>query len=619
MASSDITESDDGSDLYDCQVCLHFMMDKNPRTLHCLHTFCEDCLQKLLNNKTIQCPTCRTVTTLAQNDVKVLPVNFILNKMKSMKDKMKDMNGEIKDMKEVINEMESVAKANEGSNEKDITKCDLCESYKAIYKCKECTHFMCSLCKSKHDNVPSFKSHLVQKKEDLSFNFCGPHGAKVTHACLKCGITLCGKCVIFDHVEHSEDIDCTDSAIKKFKDKMNERRRQIAEKLECLTKKETFLNGKASVVLFRKAMLMEKMKSLWKQYKDLNTESEKYQLLLNDFNETHKVCLEMINDLKAKCMEADIEIFKEYKDFRAKSEQTLDLIKIKLSSDTVSAAGETSFKQEQKEEEIQNLSVQRLLVTVYESPTLNCKGQMALIGKHALSVTDLLPPHVIRIDEQGQVVNKYLAEEQGGQVIGVNVFDNRIYIVQMKGISVLKPEEDCNGKHVFYHLQLDKDSKICVFDNSNILFSDPSKGTVNWYNTYLDSTEVLLEELKYPTCITTALVNSRRMFLVSESNANLVKVYNGGFELQHCIGDKDGNNLYFPQSTVITEMDTVLVCDEDTHRISHFKLDGTFLEHVVDDGECIYPRGLAYMYPYLWTSHYDGDWVKCYELGKNSL
>ena len=623
MASSDVTESDDGSDLYDCQVCLHFMMDKIPRTLHCLHTFCEDCLQKLLNNKTIQCPTCRSVTRLAQNDVKVLPVNFILNKMKGMKDKMENMNdkmedmtGEIKDMKEVINEMESVTKTIEGSNEKDITKCDLCDAYKALYKCKECSHIMCSLCKSKHDKVPLFKSHLIQKKEDLSSDFCEPHRAKVTHACLKCGRTLCRKCVIFNHVEHSEDINCADCAIKKFKDEMNERREQISDKLEWLTKKETLLKGKTSVVLFRKAMLLEKMESLRKQCEDLTTESENYQQMLNDFNETHKVCLEMINDLKGKCMETDIEIFREYTEFRAKAEQTLDLIETKISSDNDTALSVTCSKQGPKGE-IQNLSVRRLLVTVKASPTFKCQGQMALIGKHAMSVSALNPPHVIRMDEQGKVVSKYMAEEQGGQVIGVNVFESQIYIVQMKGISVLKPEDDCNDKHVFYHLQLDEGSKICVFDNSNILFSDPSKGTVNWYNTHLDSTETLLEELKYPTYITTALVNSRRMFLVCERDANLVN--NLGFELEHCIGDNDGNKLNLPQSTVFTEMDTVLVCDENNSSISHFKLDGTFLKHVVDDGERTFPRGLAYMYPYLWTSRYDGNWLKCYELRKNSL
>ena len=514
MASSDITESFDGSDLYDCQVCLHFMMDKNPRTLHCLHTFCEECLQKLLNNKTIQCPTCRALTTITENDVKVLPVNFVLNKMKGMKDKMEDMhdkindmndkmsdmNDEMKDMKEVINELEKVPKVNEGSNEKDITKCDLCDAYKALYKCKECSHFMCSLCKSKHDNVPLFKSHLTQKKEDLSSDFCEPHRAKVTHACLKCGRTLCRKCVIFDHVEHGEDIDFIDRAIEKFKDDMNRSRGQIEDKLESLTKKETWLRGKAIMVLFKKAMIIEKVASLGQQCEDLDTESENYQELFNIFDETRKSCFETISELKQKSVETENDIFKGYTDFWAETKQALDVIETRLSGNIqISTLDGKHSTKLAKEEETQMLSVKKLLTTINESPTFKCIGQMALFGKHALSVTNLLPPHVIRIDEQGQVVNRYMAEEQAGQVIGVNVFDNQIYIVQMKGITVLRPEDDGNDKLVSYRFQLNKDSKICVVDHTYITFSKPLEGSINLYNTELDVTEVLLEGLKYPT------------------------------------------------------------------------------------------------------------------------
>ena len=171
MASSDITESGDGCDLYDCQVCLHFMMDKNLRTLHCLHTFCEECLRKLLNNKTIQCPTCRAVTTIAENDINLIPVNFVLNKMKEMNDKMTNMKG-------VIEEMESTAKTEKLVGTKDCTKCDVCESYKATYKCKQCVQVMCALCKSKHDKITFFKSHTIYKIHVEAYSFCDQHQSK---------------------------------------------------------------------------------------------------------------------------------------------------------------------------------------------------------------------------------------------------------------------------------------------------------------------------------------------------------------------------------------------------------------------------------------------------------
>ena len=610
MASSDLTESDDGSDLYDCQVCLHFMMDKNPRTLHCLHTFCEDCLQKLLDNKTIQCPTCRAVTTIAKNDVKLLPVNFVLNKMKGLKEKMKDM-------KEVIDEIEVSARDKRKSiDSKDVTKCEVCNGYKATFKCKECVKIMCPLCKSKHDKVPLFKSHFMQKELDLSNAFCHPHQSKITHACLKCATPLCMTCILFDHSEHGEYVEIFDTAIAKFTTEIIEKQEKIESKLETLGNKEKMIKANAVMVWFRKSLIMEKMELIRRQFEDITAESESYQQLLKAFSETHRSCLGTLDDMKKKCMETDTDILKAYVDVKTKAEQILDMIETKILEDNkIPALEEQQSRKGIREEEIKILSVQKLIATVNQSSTFRCIGQMAVIGKHALSVTDFDPPHVIRIDEQGQVVSKYMAEEQGGEVIGVNVFDNQICIVQMRGITVLKPEEDGNDKNIFYQLQLHEESKICVVDHTNILFSDPPKGSIKLYNTDLDVTEVLLEGLKYPTYISTTLTNNGRMFLITDRSANLIKVFNENFKLRNTIGN---DKLKYPQSTVITEMNTVLVCDENNFRISHYMLDGKFLTCAVTEAQLCgcSPRGLAYSFPNLWTSRYNGYWLKCFELKK---
>ena len=70
-----------------CPVCLdHYT---NPKTLPCLHSFCQDCLEGLpldKKNETyyLSCPTCRHETELPEEGVGSFPVAFHLNNLKEM-------------------------------------------------------------------------------------------------------------------------------------------------------------------------------------------------------------------------------------------------------------------------------------------------------------------------------------------------------------------------------------------------------------------------------------------------------------------------------------------------------------------------------------------------------
>ena len=70
-----------------CPVCLdHYT---NPKTLPCLHSFCQDCLEGLpldKKNETyyLSCPTCRHCTELPEEGVGAFPVAFTLNNLKEM-------------------------------------------------------------------------------------------------------------------------------------------------------------------------------------------------------------------------------------------------------------------------------------------------------------------------------------------------------------------------------------------------------------------------------------------------------------------------------------------------------------------------------------------------------
>ena len=622
MAKTVVPKSDD---LYDCQVCLTYMMDKNPRTLACVHTFCEDCLQKLLNNKTIQCPTCRYVTTLPENDVKMLPVNFLLNEMK---DKMKDMDDK---MKEVISEMESVAKLNEKPvDTKEYAKCDVCVSYKATYKCKECMQIMCSLCKTKHDSISFFKSHILHKITASSF--CEQHRNKVTHSCLKCAKHLCMKCMLFDHVEHSEFYEFHNKAAEKFEIEMMEMKSKLKGSLVTLEKKKDDLQENTGKIENMRRMLNQELEyhkrkcsEISTQIKELNRKSEQHEQILDDFTQTRESCEATLENLSKKANNTESDICNEYAELNVKVDEALKMIETILNKtvEIPTYMFDVDWMNDQRDPEesteIKELSVRKLLVTLKSSDSIRCKGQMATFGSHVLSVTDLKPYHVVRLNEKGKLIARYYPEKETDPVIGVNVFKNKIYIVQEKGIRVIHTRTNGKDMNMFYQLQLHKDSKICVIDDSNILFTSPVEGSVYLYNIKDNTREVMVNNLKYPTYLSTAKISEGRVYLVTERDANLIKLYGSEWKLLNQIGDRD-SKLRLPQATVITEMGTILMCDEDNLRISHFRLDATLSGHVVDlNSVNHYPHGLAYKYPYLWTSRLNGAWLKCFELVKTEI
>ena len=68
--------------LCECAICLEFL--NNPRTLQCEHSFCKECLDKIVNINedclSITCPTCQ-MQQFFQNGVQELRTSLIIKQM----------------------------------------------------------------------------------------------------------------------------------------------------------------------------------------------------------------------------------------------------------------------------------------------------------------------------------------------------------------------------------------------------------------------------------------------------------------------------------------------------------------------------------------------------------
>ena len=171
----------DDLNIFECAVCFNNMLDRSPRSLKCLHSFCETCLQKLVEDNYIICPTCRNVTEVQDNDTEKLTVNFLLQKVHDMKKTHQQQPTEVLD-----------------------NLCEICKIKNREYICKECDILICLTCKTEHLNKED--SHSV-------FDLCYKHNDAITHLCLKCTLPLCATCMEVWHPNHQEHVEELSTAI----------------------------------------------------------------------------------------------------------------------------------------------------------------------------------------------------------------------------------------------------------------------------------------------------------------------------------------------------------------------------------------------------------------------
>ncbi|CAH1795691.1 unnamed protein product [Owenia fusiformis] len=186
--------------LLKCAICLEIV--KTPKSLKCLHTFCEGCLgtwikdEKDNRKKTYPCPVCMCENAVPAKGARSYMTNFT---MKSM--------------------AEALEKAKQ-EDEKDI-ECDTCmqgeDHSSAVTRCVECAEYMCEICEIYHGRMRSTKSHQCVKltgdpERDAKIAIeslgqrnvdCSKHAEQpLEFYCKTHKIPVCRDCCITDHFGH---------------------------------------------------------------------------------------------------------------------------------------------------------------------------------------------------------------------------------------------------------------------------------------------------------------------------------------------------------------------------------------------------------------------------------
>ena len=177
------------SEALECSICCEHFDDQTrcPRLLSCGHSFCSKCLEKLLNEKAINCPTCRNAMSVPAGVVG-LPKNFSLL--------------------DILLTLPQKEDEEEGS-----PICETCgddDEHPATSCCLDCKEKMCKDAARWHGRHRSSRDHRVVSLEELNTNpklaavpvFCLEHNEQFRFFDEDCGHVVCRDCVTLKHNGH---------------------------------------------------------------------------------------------------------------------------------------------------------------------------------------------------------------------------------------------------------------------------------------------------------------------------------------------------------------------------------------------------------------------------------
>jgi len=199
-----------------CSICLNEL--KSPKTLSCLHSYCQTCLITFVEKSTIvkpqsqsqsqsqfsmsiptffslidqsptlNCPQCRLAFTLPKDGVKGLPCHYFTGSILGIE-------------------------SSSSSSQVDLNAivCQGCEESLAAKFCNQCVEYFCEQCIRPHmkgkataSHTYSSIEHSLEKGLSTRSSHCPKHPRQeITSFCNNCQVAICSDCAVDYHSGHT--------------------------------------------------------------------------------------------------------------------------------------------------------------------------------------------------------------------------------------------------------------------------------------------------------------------------------------------------------------------------------------------------------------------------------
>ncbi|KAI8520797.1 hypothetical protein Bbelb_005510 [Branchiostoma belcheri] len=286
MASGTTLLGQISDDFLQCKICLEPY--RRPKVLSCLHTFCQECLEKLHKRQGeiqhLECPTCRDKTELPGCGVSTLKDSFFVE---SLKDWVK---------------LHQTAKKADAEG----AKCGVCDSGEEAVKlyCVECRALLCQRCITVHGRITAnslnFEHQLMTMDQVRSATGlkavqprnrpCRQHSDEaLKFYCETCGEAVCRDCIMVEHKDHSY------THLAKAAGGIKE---QLSAALDDADKRLTELKDKQNEILGKKSVLKDTVAQVEACINEAAEQTR--QRLVNQVNAEQKDLLQQVQDIEKK-------------------------------------------------------------------------------------------------------------------------------------------------------------------------------------------------------------------------------------------------------------------------------------------------------------------------------
>ena len=132
---------------------------------------------------------------------------------------------------------------------------------------------------------------------------------------------------------------------------------------------------------------------------------------------------------------------------------------------------------------------------------LKSPDQIAFLTENKIVFTDMKLPYVTCIDLNGSLLSKFYASQADHPVLGFNVSDTLMYIVQTSAITQVNLDWTSNNNIKVFDPFIDKMSKVLVLSEDKMIITSSTTGTVHEFNPKTEHLIRCVADLKGPSSI----------------------------------------------------------------------------------------------------------------------